>query len=130
MTSFGIDFSNRAKLEGSVSDNGVIALKWNVKAGQVVEVEQAGEAPDVSAVVIYSGTDAATLVTGLREGTFSFRIRDVNAPGWSEPVEVEVRYVSRGKLFSLMILGGIVVAATIFAIVSGAFRSAGKEGAA
>ena len=129
VASFGIDFSNRTSLEGSVSDNGVITLRWDVKNGQVVEVERIGGMDGIPSAIIYSGEDVATVITGLREGEYSYRIRELDSADWSEPVQVEVRYVSRSKLLWLMTLGGVVVVATIFTVVIGALRSRGKEGA-
>lgn len=129
MGSFGIDFSNRDALENTVSDNGVVTLQWDAVAGEGVEVEQVRPGADGSKI-LYSGKDASTVITGLREGHYSFRIRESDAGAWSEPVQIEVKFVSPQQLYSLLILGGIVVIATIGTIARGALSLSEKEGEA
>jgi len=77
-------------------------------------------------VTRYEGPDRASVLTGLAEGTYYFRVRQVNdgRPGpWSEPLPVEVEFMSRARVCALLGAGFLVTAMSLAAILHGHFRS-------
>lgn len=121
MATDGIDFLNREGLTKNPSDNGVVTLQWEA-SGKEVEVQRSVTPDFQKPRLVYRGTQTASVVTGLREGEYYFRIRDAEEAEWSPALAVRVEYISRTKLFVLLSLGGVVVMGTIGAIFSG-YRS-------
>lgn len=66
-------------------------------------------------------------MTGLREGRYSFRVRQIAPDGkegeWSSPLSLQVQYLDRPTLFLLLSVGAIVAGSTIFAITFGFFKN-------
>lgn len=127
LATFGIDFTNRDALTENPSANGAVTLAWD-NAGRPVKVEQSASSDFSKTVTIYQGTDRGSVVSGLREGTYFFRIREESGE-WSPPLSVQVEFVSRRTMFTLLSLGGIVVVATIGAIFAGSFSTGRRAGA-
>lgn len=124
----GIDFSDREEVTSKVSDNGALTLAWQKDEASAVEVQRAGDAAFTKPQTVYRGTDAGTVVSGLAEGSHWFRIRLDGASAWSSPLQVEVEFFPRQHLFLLLGTGGIVVIATLTAIIAGHFKSAQDGG--
>lgn len=114
----GIDFSNRDAIEGAPSANGTVTLAWSDAGDGLFELQQATEGGFADPVVRYEGPDAGSVVSGLPEGVHFFRVRR-SGGDWSPAVAVRVEFVPRRKLFTLLGLGGVVVLATVAAIVAG-----------
>ncbi len=103
-----------------VTDEGKVALRWS---GDAPFILQRSPEPGFSAPkVLYEGPEQATYITGLTEGEWFFRTGDASGV-WSEPVRVEVRYVERGRVITLMFTGGIVFVATVGAVIQGYWRN-------
>ena len=124
----GIDFANREAVEESVSDNGAVTLAWEGGSGEAVVLQQAADPGFSQPVIRYEGADSGSVVTGLPEGVHYFRIGLVGSQEWSEPIRVEVKFFERTTLAILLTIGGVVVIATVGAIVTGAVRSRGEKG--
>ncbi len=118
-----IDFRERGKLESTVSDNGAVTLGWEKAEAVEVELQQADTADFARALTCYTGPDAGSVVTGLPEGSHYFRLRETGTAEWSPPLEVTVAFFPRPRLFVLLGLGGIVVAATIGTVIAGHFTT-------
>ncbi len=112
-------------LVGSVrSEDGVIHLRWSREgADGDFLLEQSPSAGFAEPAIRYAGPDGETVLTGLPEGDHYFRVRVSGAPEWSEPLLVEVRYISEGRLFALLSLGFAVAALTVAAILTGHAKS-------
>ncbi|GAA5482154.1 fibronectin type III domain-containing protein [Haloferula sargassicola] len=102
-----------------VSNDGTIDLRWSEKAGSEFELQQAREADFSRPHLRYRGTDHETVLTGLAEGTYHFRVRETPDGEWSEPLVFEVEYMNRGPLFLLLGTGAFVALSTIVAILHG-----------
>ncbi|MFC7339486.1 hypothetical protein ACFQY0_20000 [Haloferula chungangensis] len=74
----------------------------------------------------YEGPDRSSVRTGMAEGLHEFRVLDLSKNLYSETLSVEVRYMDAGRVRLLLISGGIVVLATIIAILHGHLNH-GKE---
>jgi len=124
----GIDFDDRESFADSVSNDGAVRLSWSLTEGQEVRLEQSADPGFEDPVLRYTGADSASVLTGLPEGIHYFRLRLADSERWSEPLAVEVRFVSRERLFLLLGAGAVVVAMTVGAILVGFFKT--REGGA
>lgn len=120
-------FENPAQ---SQSDAGHIKLRWrlgeSLSASKVQGVRfELQTAPDVSfhtAKNVYTGTDRATFISGLRDGRYYYRVRSLwgdRRSAWSAPVVVTVRHHSMNFAWTLFTLGLLVFAATVGVIAHG-----------
>lgn len=105
-----------------VSDDGTIDLHWS-GAGTEFELEQATDASFSDAHVRYRGPDNESVLTGLSDGIYHFRIRDAASEDWSEPLVLHVKSMNRGTLFLLLGTGAFVALSTGAAIIHGFLRS-------
>ena len=107
------------------STEGVVDLSWETENAVRFELEEAGPDEPKAFALRYAGPDASTVRTGLSEGVHHFRVRAFDADGdpgpWSEELAVEVAYMPQGKVRLLLLLGGVVVIATISTILHGHF---------
>jgi len=61
--------------------------------------------------VIYTGAMPSAHVSGLRDGTYRFRVRVQGEQGWSEAATLEVTHHSMGLVWPLFSLGAALVLA-------------------
>lgn len=105
-----------------VSDDGTVNLEWEGE-GLSYQLEQSTDPGFSPAHERYAGTDTASVLTGLGEGRYYFRVRETSATGdpgdWSEPLALEVRYMDSRTLFLLLGTGAFVATLTIAAIIRG-----------
>lgn len=127
-----IDFAEDlvADARKTQSADGTISLKWAAPSeGAKVEVQQSPSPSFANPVSRYSGAETGSVLTGLAEGAYFFRIREVDSKGlsgpWSEPFEVQVAFMERGKVVWLLVSGGIIVLVTAGAVFLGHFRRDG-----
>lgn len=115
------------------SDQGVLNLAWEVsdeEKPESFELQQSGDIqfPEAKTRLRYRGLDRGSVVSGLAEGIYHFRVRAVEAGGpgggWSEPVSLEVEYMAKPKVVLLLAAGAVVFVATLAALLIGHFRSA------
>lgn len=110
-----------------VSDDGTVDLAWKAGGGaDGFELQQSPDAGFDDAWTRYRGADTETVVTGLREGTYHFRVRAVSgeeAGPWSEPLTLTVRYLGRPKLYLLLATGATVAGLTIATIIAGFLKN-------
>lgn len=103
------------------SDEGKALLEWRSEATAGTpefELQQLAGPGRLEPRILYTGPDTATFLSGLGEGTYQFRVRELEGE-WSEPVELKVRYPSPYLVWSLMGLGTFVFLATLVAILRG-----------
>lgn len=112
------------------SDDGTVDLVWTLpedESATVFELEQATDPTFGDARQRYLGSDQESVLTGLREGTYHFRVRaidDGDQPGeWSEPLVLTVQYMGRTPLFLLLGTGAVVAGLTMAAIISGFLKN-------
>lgn len=100
------------------SDDGTIDLVWTGGHGPC-ELQQARDESFADARSRYEGEDTETVLTGLADGVYHFRVREVPSGGWSEPLVVNVESMNRGTLFLLLGTGAFVAVSTIGSILYG-----------
>lgn len=107
----------------TVSEDGVVGFAWEEPAETTdFELQQATAADFSDAKVRYHGPDRGSVITGLGEGTYFFRVRAEGSKTWSAPVKVEVRYMDMGLVWALMGVGVFMFGATVTAIVRGHYE--------
>jgi hypothetical protein len=117
------DFEDPQKKPPFTSSDGTFTLEWNQKTpenGPAYEVQQ--DPPDGEPFIVTVGKASKTVISGMAEGEHVFRLRTISDDGhseWSQPVTVTSKYPETWLVNTLLILGGIVVLATIGGIVHG-----------
>lgn len=125
--------SSPAAINGIVrSDSGKVTLHWNfseernwpTSAESDFILEQAPSDEFAEVLERYRGVDRSSVITGLAEGTYFFRVKTVepskgSLPPRSKHLKVEVAYMERGLVSLLLIVGGLVFLMTISAIFGG-----------
>jgi len=114
--------------DSNFTNSGSIKISWKLPESIAAEnnytyVLQQSLSPDFDSVKIrYSGPDLATYISGLKNGTYNYRIRSVRdgkTSPWSEVIVVTVEHHSLQLAFILFGLGAIVFIATVFVVVKG-----------
>jgi hypothetical protein len=109
------------------SGAGYLTLTWEEPPGSstetagVFELESATDRDFRDAARIYRGRHMASLLSGLEDGTYWYRVRriddDASAPSWSKPVEFRVEHHSLALAGGLFALGALVFGLTASVIV-------------
>lgn len=99
----------------------------------VFELQQATREDFSDARALYRGPDMASVVSGLEDGTYYYRVRaavaetDADEVGpWSDPEVLVVEHHPLQLAILLMIVGGLVFAATVAVVIHGVL-TAGRE---
>jgi hypothetical protein len=107
------------------STDGVTQLSWDLD-GQAAQLQRARDPQFGDATVIYSGTDSASLRSGLADGTYYYRVRALPPAGtpdaWSPAVAVEVAHHSARRAWGIFATGAVVFLATLGLILLGGRR--------
>lgn len=102
-----------------VATAGYFQLRWS--ASGAVELEESTTADFDAPRIIYSGSDAATVISGKPDGDWYYRIRTASAKqGPSNTVKVSVRHHPIGRAAAYFTVGAVVFLATVLVIVNGA----------
>lgn len=133
----GSAFSNEAEpppvflTENQTSKTGHIKLIWEAAAISVPEAAvvfelQESTHPDFSdARLVYTGSDQASFLSGLIDGTYYYRLRRLNKGHfgpWSEPITIQVKHHSLPLALLLFGVGFIVVVATFLVVLRGSLQ--------
>lgn len=104
---------------------GYAELKWTEGESSEYELQRATTETFLEPVVIYRGPDRGTFVSGMKDGTYYYRIRGRSEESWStwsDPVTLEVEHWSQARALGLMSLGAVVFLLTAGLIVTGHLR--------
>ncbi|ADC70543.1 conserved hypothetical protein [Thioalkalivibrio sp. K90mix] len=99
------------------SRDGGLTLEWNAEGP--VELEQASGPDFDDARVIYRGGDTSSVVSGLPDGEYRFRLRADGADDWADEARIDVAHHSLARAFGFFALGGVVFLVLIVAILRG-----------
>jgi hypothetical protein len=114
------------------SEEGKAVIEWSPTEASPpsdleYQLQQSTRVDFGDAKTLYEGPDLGTVVTGLAEGDYFYRVREILGPGsageWSAPLTVRVVYPGRGFVSLLMGLGLVVFIATVAAIAIGHTRA-------
>ena len=121
--------STTLNVNSHLATAGYFQLDWTVSDNllkQEVELQQAGNADFSDARSIYRGRDSATIISGLSDGEYFYRIKSQAESGWSETVMVKVEHHSLSKAFIFFALGAAMFIALLIVLMRGA-RNAPSE---
>jgi hypothetical protein len=108
---------------GNLSNDGRIKLIWG-SAGEdaLYELQSATDETFETPKLMYKGPDRASFVSGLKNGTYYYRVKSENS-SWSKTLVVEVEHHSIQLAMILFAVGGIVFLLTVAVVVEGTFRA-------
>lgn len=110
----------------SLSTAGYFRLSWtvspNTSNGDIpqFELQQATQADFSDAIARYQGADRATVISGLANNTYYYRVRLSNEDDWSKTVAVEVKHHPLSRAFSFFALGIAMFIITVTVLLKGA----------
>jgi hypothetical protein len=105
------------------SSNGYVKLEWEAETNAIFELQQALSNTFSDTKRIYLGHDSASFISGLKDGTYYFRVRS-NGGKWSEKLVVRVKHQSLSLAFLLFNIGAIVFILTAWVIIKESQKSA------
>jgi uncharacterized protein (DUF2141 family) len=111
------------------SNDGVARLTWEVSGNQSVHIQQSRTENFREPVMLYQGNDTGTTITGLKDGSYFFRIGTDNNGDidWGEPKQLQVAHHSLTRAFGFFAIGVVVFLATLALIVTGSRRQKGSN---
>ena len=93
------------------SREGHAALAWEGPPGSRFELQQSRNADFAQAELVYRGAARSTFVSGLRDGTYHYRVR-TSESAWSEPITVRVAHHPLPLALASFVAGAAVFLAT------------------
>jgi hypothetical protein len=102
------------------STTGTFSLSWEGTEGARYEVIEQREEGDPQ--IVYQGTDTASVMTGMPNGSYRYRVRALLTGGpspWSQPIGVTVAHHSLTRALGFFTVGLLVFLATLALIVGG-----------
>ena len=99
------------------STDGGFTLAW--EADGPVVLEQATGPDHGDARTLYEGGDTSTVISGLPDGEYRFRLRAADADAWGDEATVVVEHHSLARAFGFFAVGAVVFLVLIGAILRG-----------
>jgi hypothetical protein len=103
-----------------LSTEGYFQLSWHSEQPGNFELQQSPSEDFHLAHSIYRGQDMATVISGLPNGRYFYRVRQEDNPIWSDPVRVEVKHHPLSRAFGFFSLGAVMFLATLVVLIRGA----------
>lgn len=101
-----------------IATAGNFTLSWNIASSANYQLQQANNPAFSNAKLLYQGRDNASVMSGLTNGDYYYRVRAVGDP-WSDTVEVKVRHHSLSDAMLFFSLGAIMFAILIIVLYQG-----------
>lgn len=117
----------------SLSSAGYFRLSWTVNLnpshGNIpqFELQQATHADFNDAITRYQGADRATVISGLANNIYFYRVRLSGEDDWSKTVAVEVKHHPLSRAFSFFALGIAMFIITVTVLLKGARQNPKHE---
>ncbi len=99
------------------STAGGFTLAW--EAEEPVVLEQATGPDHGDTRILYQGGDTSTVISGLPDGEYRFRLRAADADTWADEATVVVEHHSLARAFGFFAVGAVVFLGLIGAILRG-----------
>ena len=109
----------------AISTAGYFHLTWKAKNPDVpglddeYVVEQSRTPTFEKTRILYRGSEKASLISGLSDGLYYYRVRQKHETNWSKPIRVEVRHHSLATALQFFGLGLLVFMLTLLTILRG-----------
>ena len=97
----------------TLSTAGYFRLTWHDVAGSEYELQQAQSDSFNDVRILYHGHDQATVISGLANGHYYYRVGNTATDQWSKPLEVEVKHHTLTRAFGFFTLGAVMFLATL-----------------
>jgi len=109
----------------TLSTAGYFTLHWSAAPTEVnenleFELQQANNPDFDNAVTRYQGSDKASIISGLANQTYYYRVRLGNQDDWSSTLAVEVKHHSLARAFGFFGLGIVMFLMTVTVLLKGA----------
>lgn len=103
-------------------DQGIVKLNWELPQSDAQEFElQQSTFSDFSTFTsIYKGSDLATFISGLDNGTYYYRVFHPSSLSYSASIHIEVEHHPLSLAFIMLGLGAIVFILTLGVLIKGA----------
>lgn len=112
--------SPQLQTDSDLATAGYFQLSWQGDNNKNFVLQQSSSTDFSNALTIYHGPDTASLISGLGNGTYYYRIRyDDQANTWSDVTMVKVSHHRLSRAFMFFMLGAIVFIATLVVVVTG-----------
>ena len=97
-------------------------MSWSAQdaSPRQYELQQAFDETFSDPHVVYLGPDKATVISGLPNDRYFYRVRATDQGDWSERVQVDVKHHSLTRAISFFTLGAVMFIALMVVLVSGA----------
>ena len=105
----------------SLATAGYFQLSWQdpSSTSKQYELQQAKQNNFSDAHTLYLGADESSVISGLSDDIYYFRIRNNNS-AWSNTIEVEVKHHSLSRAFGFFSLGAVMLIVTLIVLIKGA----------
>ena len=110
------------KSDSELATAGYYRLNWQSDIAADFVLEEATDPTFSQAKTLYQGPDTATLISGRANGTYYYRIRNIQDDmenEWSNVTKVEVTHHPLSRAFMFFTLGAIVFIATLVVVILG-----------
>ena len=87
---------------------------------RLYELQQANNKAFTDSKTIYAGPDKATVISGLPDQLYFYRVRVKDSDEWSLPIQVEVKHHSLVHAFSFFALGASMFVIMLVVLIKGA----------
>jgi len=98
---------------------GYFQLSWQSDPPSQYTLQQAQRADFSDGRTIYQGQDQTTVVSGLPDGRYLYRVRNQDSSGWSDPVEVSVKHHPLSRALGFFALGAVMFLTTLVVLING-----------
>jgi len=106
------------KTSTDLATAGYFQLSWNGSDSQnSYQLQQSADASFASPITIYNGTDTASVLSGLSDGAYHYRVLDQKGEA-SNIITVEVTHHSLNKAFAFFGLGALMFVILVVVLVS------------
>jgi len=114
------------KTNSALSTAGYLQLTWtpeSIDSDSIqYELQQSTSSNFTKANTIYQGPDQSSVISGLSNNIYYYRVRRQLQEEWSETVEVVVKHHSLTRAFGFFALGAFMFIVTTIVLLKGARR--------
>jgi len=103
-------------------DQGIVKLYWEHPTSDILEFElQQSTSSDFETFTsVYKGSDPATFISGLEDGTYYYRVYHSPTLSYSDTINIEVKHHPLGLALIMLSIGAVVFILTLFVLLKGA----------
>jgi len=121
MSSTAVCASPKLNSDTKLSTAGYFQLSWQDDTGQSFQLQQAPHPTFEDAVTLYDGSDRATVISGLPNGDYFYRVRSDDGL-WSDTLKVSVKHHSLAKALGFFGLGAVMFIVMVVLLINGIRR--------